>query len=402
MQAGQEAQAQEASAPLSADPRTELARRLRGRRAEIEAATLLRIHTVTALPRGGGPEYAEGLRSAVATGLEFGLAAIEHGEEAAPALPEPLLAQARLAARSGVGLDTVLRRYLAGHTLLDDFLIEETERAERLDRAALKRLLRSQAAILDRLLAAVSAAYAEETERRPESAERRKAARIERLLGGELLDTAELDCDIEGWHLGAIAVGPRAGEALRELAGSLDRRLLAVEREEDKDEVWAWLGGQQPLDAERLALALSSQWPRRVTLALGEPDSGLAGWRLSHRQARAALSVAARVEEPIVRYADVALLASVMQDELAVASLHQLYLAPLEDGRDRGAVLRGTLRAYFASDRNVTSAAAALSSSRNTVAGRLAAVERKLGRPLSSCAADLEVALRLEELPADR
>jgi hypothetical protein len=35
----------------------------------------------------------------------------------------------RLAARKGVRLDTVLRRYLAGYTLFGDFLIEETEAA---------------------------------------------------------------------------------------------------------------------------------------------------------------------------------------------------------------------------------------------------------------------------------
>ena len=40
-------------------------------------------------------------------------------------VPVALLAQARLAARVGVSLDAVLRRYFAGYTLLGDFLIEE-------------------------------------------------------------------------------------------------------------------------------------------------------------------------------------------------------------------------------------------------------------------------------------
>jgi hypothetical protein len=130
-----------------------LAERLRERRAEIEDAALNRIYAVSGPPPGGGPEYAEGLRAAVSAAVDCGLDGVERGERGAPPVPKVLLAQARLAARSGVGLDTVLRRYLAGHALLDDFLIEEAERLETLAPVELKSLLRSQAALLDRLLA---------------------------------------------------------------------------------------------------------------------------------------------------------------------------------------------------------------------------------------------------------
>jgi len=195
-----------------------IAARLRERRAEIEQATLTRVYAVSELPRGGGPEYAEGLRAAVVAGIEYGLAGIERGDAGAPPVPEALLAQARLAARSGVSLDTVLRRYFAGHTLLEDFMVEEAEREEMLDPAELKRLLRSQAAIVDRLLAAVSETYTEEAERRPQSTERRRAERIERLLGGEPLETADLGYDFGGWHIGLLASGPEASEALAGLA----------------------------------------------------------------------------------------------------------------------------------------------------------------------------------------
>src|SRR4029077_15954907 len=100
--------------------------------------------------------------------------------------------------------------------------------------------------------------------------------------------------------------------------------------------------------------------PAEVALAIGEPAEGLAGWRQSHRQGAAAFNVARRRWKPIVRYADVALLASAMQDELLVSSLRQLYLEPLEAERDGGRVARETLRAYFGTERNVSSAAAAL------------------------------------------
>jgi len=371
-----------------------VAERLRERRSEIEQATRTRIFAVSVLPRGSGPEYAEGLRSAVSAGIDYGLEGIERGEERAPPVPEVLLAQARLAARSGVSLDTVLRRYFAGHTLLEDFLVEEAERE--LDPAGLKRLLRSQAAIVDRLLAAVSKAYTEETERRPESAERRRAERIERLLDGEPLDTSELTYDLEGWHLGLVASGSGAAEAIAASAKSLDFGLLSVRREESI--VWAWLGSQRRLGPEAFEDFFSRGLPDGLSIAIGEPGEGISGWRLTHRQARAALPVAMEGPDHVARYADVALLASIRQDEVLLASLRHLYLAPLARAPDGGAAMREALRAYFATGRNVSSAAAILDVHRRTVTNRLRAVEECIGRSFDDCALDLELALRLDEL----
>jgi hypothetical protein len=372
---------------------TAIAERLRGRRAEIEQATLTRIYAVSELPQRGGPEYAEGLRAAVSAGIDYGLEGIQRGDENEPPIPEILLSQARLAARSGVSLDTVLRRYFAGHTLLGDFLMQEAER-EGLEGPSLKGLLRSQAAIVDRLLAAVSNAYTAEAEHRPKDAERRKAERIERLLDGEPLDTAELAYDFDRWHLGIVASGSGAAEAIAALAKSLDRRLLSVRREEGA--VWTWLGSQRRLEPEVLEDFFSRGLPNEISLAIGEPGEGISGWRLSHRQARAALPIAQRDGGGFVRYAEVAVLASMLNDDLLVTSLRELYLEPLEREGD-GKTLRKTLCAYFATDRNVSSAAAALGVDRRTVTKRTHAAEECIGRPFDDCAVDLQLALRLDE-----
>ena len=372
-----------------------LAARLRERRTEIEGATLLRVRAVSAMPRAAGPEYAEGLRAAVAAGIAYGIEGIEHGERSFPPPPEALLAQARLAARSGVGLDTVLRRYFAGHTLLEDFMVEEAERLQSFGPSELKRLLRVQAALVDRLLAAVSDAYAAESERRRQGSERRRSELVERLLAGEPLDATELGYDLSAHHLALVASGPGAERALRELAHSLDARLFSVAREGELH--WAWLGRREPLDAEDARRLAAQALPPGAALALGEPGEGMAGWRLSHRQARAALAVALRGPEQIVRYADVALLAAVLEDDLLATSLRRLYLEPLEGERD-GEALRETLRAYFACEHNVSSTAVALGIDRRTVKNRLRATESYVGRPLSECAAELQMALRMREL----
>jgi hypothetical protein len=376
--------------------RAELLSRLLARRHEIEQAALARIAAISDPTSASDPAYLEGLRAAVCAALDYGFAGIERGEVGSPPVPPSLLAQARLAARNSISLETVLRRYFAGYTLLSDFLIEEAEDGDLLRGTALKRLLRDQATLFDRLLATVSEEYAREVNARPDTSEQRRVGRIERLLAGELLDTSDLAYGIDAFHTGAIATGAGAAETLRELAQMLDRRLLLVRP--DEQTAWAWLGSRRradPLDLERLA---SSREPRNVKLALGEPGEGLAGWRLTHRQAAAALPIALRGGDRLVRYADVALLASALQDDLLATSLRQLYLAPLEAERDGGEVARETLRAYFDADRNISSAAAALGVNRHTVASRLRAIEQRLKTTLDSRAPDIEAALRLEDL----
>ena len=375
---------------------TALSARLQARRPEIEQAALTRVYAVSDPTEASDPEYAEGLRAAVSAALDYGFTGIERGEERAPPLPAVLLVQARLAARNSITLDTVLRRYFAGYTLLGDFLMQEAEAGDLLGGAALKRVLRAHAALFDRLIAAVTDEYTRESEGRLDTAEQRRAERIERLLAGELLDTSELQYDIDAHHLGVIAAGPSAGEAIRDLAKALDRRLLLIRRSEGT--VWAWLGARRTLNVEDLERLLFQSWPPQVSLALGEPGLGITGWRLTHQQARAALPIALRSPQPFIRYADVALLASMLQDDVLATSMRELYLAPLSKERDGGVVLRQTLRAYFTAERNVSSAAAALGVSRQTVINRLRAIEERLTRPLGSCAAEMDAALRLEDL----
>ncbi len=374
--------------------RVALRARLEARRSEIEGAIIARVYAI-ADPGNADPAYLEGLRDAVSVALDYELEAIESGEERALPPPPTLRAQARMAARSGIALDTVLRRYVAGYTLLGDFLVREAIALGLSGDAVSAQLLEGRAALFDRLLAAVSEEYADECASHTDSSEQRRAERIERLLAGEQRDRSGIGYDFEGHHLGLVADGRRAAEAIRGLAAALDCRMLIVRRGEES--TWAWLGSRRPRDAAEVERQIRASAGARATFAIGEPAAGLDGWRLTHRQAAAALPVALRRGDIAVRYADVALLASIMRDTLLATSLHQLYLAPLESERDRGEAARETLRAYCAAERNVSSTAAALGVTRRAVSYRLQAIEGRLGRRLPAIASEIEIALTLEQ-----
>lgn len=370
--------------------------RLENRRAEIEQATLTRVYAISDPTETADPTYVAGLRAALTAALDYGFKGTEQEKESPlPSIPPALLVQARVAARNGVSLDTVLRRYFAGYTLLGDFIVEEAGQDELLNAAELKRLLGAQATLFDRLIKAVSEEYVQADDSRHMSADQRRIERVERLLAGELVDTTEFAYDLDAHHIGAIAFGPGAAEAIGSLAEALDCRPLVIER--DERTVWAWLGSRGETDAEELERQVSQSWPAEVSLCVGETGQALAGWRLTHRQAKAALPIAFDSPAKLTRYADVALLASIRQDQVLVASLRHLYLTPLAETPDGGATLRKTLRAYFATGRNVSSAAAVLGVNRRTVANRIHAVEECIGRSFDKCAVDLQIALLLDE-----
>jgi hypothetical protein len=374
----------------------ELARRLRERLPELRAAISTRVYAISDPRDVADPAYLQRLNDAIAVAIDHRLAVLERGERRAPPVPPELLAQARLDARDNVSLETVLRRYFAGNALFGDFLVEEAERAE-VRNADLRPLLAAQATLFDRLLDAVSTEHAEEVRgRRAGAAERRREC-VKRLLAGELVDHSELGYELDAMHLALMATGEGAEDVVRALAKRLDRRLLVVRREDEP--TWAcWLGGIRPIAAGDVVGTLEDLVAEGVSIAVGEPGEGLAGWRFSHRQAKAALQIAEVGKRPLVAYADVALLSPILRDDLAAGSLRRLYIEPLEAARDGGTVAKETLRAYFCSERNISSTAAALGVDRHTVRNRLRAIEALLGRPLRSCCAELEIALRLSQI----
>jgi len=380
----------------SEQARAALAERLCLRRAEIERLVMDRV---CALPGTGNepvPECAEGLLEAISAAIGHALTAVHSGERGVPHIPLAMVVRARLCARTGISIDTVLRRYCAGFMLFNDFLISDAANDDRLSGEALRHLSRSQSSLFETTLEKISAEYYREAGEVAGTSANRLAGLVRRLLAGELIETRALEYDLDRHHVAAISRGSQAPEELRRLAKRMGCRALIVRPTHET--TWAWLGSRHKMDCRELPSPFSKNWPRHLPLALGEPGHGYSGWRLTHEQAHAAFSTVVSATQNVVHYADVALLASIRRDELLTRPLHNLYLAPLADERDGGATLRDTLRAYFAAGQNGSSAAAALKVSRQTVTNRLKVIEDRLGRPLTTCTGEIEAALRLADV----
>jgi hypothetical protein len=375
--------------------RVDIADRLHRQRDEIDQTIAVRARAIGSPARRESPEYLDGIRGAVSAALDYGISAVRFGEDGVPPIPGSLISQAHIAARNGIGIDTVLRRYFAGYAVLADFLMHELQRDEDLPDSISLRLTRSMAVVFDDLVARISEEYERENQGQDVSADRRLAKRVRKLLAGELVDPPELNYDFEAHHIGVVASGSDATAAVHVLAKATDSAVMLVRPTPDL--IWAWLGSRRRGGDQRLAQHLSPDAFSCLTMGIGESGRGAAGWRLTHSQATAAYSAATRSPGGVSQYGDVALLASMLQDDTLSTSLSTLYLQPLERSQDGGATLRATLRAYFACGRNAASAAAALGVSRQTVANRLRAIERHIGRPIAGCVSGLEAAMLLAD-----
>ncbi|HEV3071790.1 MAG TPA: helix-turn-helix domain-containing protein [Solirubrobacteraceae bacterium] len=379
--------------------RADIGERLQGRIPEIVQAIYVCILDAVPDPIAGlGADYQVGVLAAITAIVEYSLEGIKQEPGWSAPIPQAAAAQVRLAARVGVSVGTVVRRYIAGHGCLGKFIAREVEQIGLSGHGpTLHHLHRTQEVLLQNLTAAIEHEYNQECER-ARSPEQRRADVVQKLLADEAVGPAELaELDYEfhaSWHLAVIVTGAGAKDALRRLEVAFSNKLLPVSFG-DKT-VWIWIGSQRKPAVTDVERALSINRATGVSLAIGEPGRGIDGWRLTHHQAQGAWWVALRMPEKLIRYKPFR--AAAIQDDTLARSLKQKHLAPLASQRDGGAVLRQTLRAYIDAHGSATSAGNTLKVDRHTVESRLRTVEDLIGCALYTCLAEVDVALFLEEL----
>jgi PucR C-terminal helix-turn-helix domain len=384
-----------ALAPSISAVRVALADALRARQAEIEEIIFTAVRGIGDSPDETDVEYEVGLQATVSAIVAYGLAGIEQGGDWSVPVPSVAVEQVRRAARSGVELQTVLRRYAAGHRHLGRFVMAEVDH---FPLQALHDILDFQAFLLETLMERVSAEYQCEVQRTSRTLEQRRSELVRGLLANELVDRNGLEYQFDNaWHLGMIATGVGAEAAVQGLlTAGIGRELLTIRCSEQT--VWAWLGSTRVVTTAEVVRLASAKPPDGVEFAIGEPAQGVKGWRLTHRQAQAARRVAIRSPQRITRYADVGFQAELLRDEAMSSSLVHIWLSPLDEAKDGGTTLRKTLRAYLKAGCNTKTTAFELGITRHTVERHINEIEARLGRLPRTCLADLDVALRLKEL----
>lgn len=391
----------------------ELAARVAGLLAEDAAALTAAMvagirDEVPTLTADGGAEVEQALRHSCRANIVAGLTVLAGGAPLPEDAPAEALELARMLAAMGRPLTELLRAYRIGHAFMWDrwfAAVEEAAGADDERRAALARGARLQFDLVDRLCSAVAQEHTRAREALLRSREQRRTQLVRDVLDGAEPDAAtaraQLDYDLAGHHLACVAAGPRPEEAIRRLARAIDaREVLVVEL--SAGVAWGWAGRPR-------AIAMPADLPldAGATLALGAPGHDLAGFRASHAQAREAHRLTLRTHAPVTRYDDVALEALALADEPRAHAFAARELHGIDGADPRSRRLRETLRAWFATGQNASSAAAVLGVHEHTVAYRLRAVEERLRRPVASRRAELELALRIvlvlegQEPPAD-
>lgn len=371
-----------------------IAARLRARESDVAEEILCGIPEAFRAPLRRDGEYAAVQRAALVSALDYALRTLEGDPEQSQSVPPAVVEQVRRSARHSVSLDTVLCFYVAGRELLGDIVSAEAAHcSDEGPRQAQVKL----GLLLQQLVPVIASAYQREVERLHRSPQQRRAACVRRLLNNERVDAAPLGYDFNAWHIAMIVTGGGAKEAISRLEeASIARQVLAVEQ--DEETIWCWLGGPRPLAVAEIERFIAAVAIPTASFAIGEPGFGLEGWRVTHRQAEEARSVAVLAPQAVTTYAAVGVLAPWALDRAHAVSFVRVHLGPLDEMRDGGVGARDALREIFRAGHQITAAASVLNIHRGTLQTLRDRIERRLGFMLATRQAELEVALRLEAL----
>lgn len=363
---------------------------LEANREEVEEAIAARLrNNEVGLPLG--PEYMIGLTRGAVEAVDMLVESFESGSDWNPKIPPETAIFLRYLAREEVPLDVVLRFFSRSGGVFMEFLLADLKEGDA--RIALRYVAAWGTRNLDRLLKAFADEYTDELGRMNGSPAHEKRMQINRVLKGGSEDPELLGYRMDAVHTGLIVIG-RARLVCQRLAETLGCALLLVPDAENT--WWAWFGAQREISVAEIGQALPVELGD-LAIAAGEPREGRHGWRLTHEEADAAIPVAQLEGPGVVRYSDVALLATALCDVATGRSLVDRYLKPLNRHRD-AADLRDTLRVYFETSCNAVSTAAKLGVNRHTVQRRLKRVEEAVGEPSGARQAEFEIALGLERL----
>ena len=362
----------------------------------MEASVGTRVSAISDPHQVADPAYLERPEAALAAAVEYAARVLELGERRAPGRARRCCSpQARLDARDGVAARhrpaPLLRRQHAVRRL--------PRRRGRARRGAERGPAPAAAPSRRRSSTACSPRSAPNTRARPRAgraAPPSGAASASKACSPASSSTdSELGYDLDGHHLALMAKGDGAPRRCAPWPSRLDRGCSLVQPRGET--VWAcWLGGTAAARgrarrcgrSREIALTglrhrrRAGRGPRRLAVQ-PPPGEGRAADRRTPAQST-------------LRYADVAILASILRDDLVATSLHQLYLEPLAvAGQRQGRA--GDAARLLRAERNISSTAAALGVDRRTVPTACARSKTLSDAPSADFATEMDAALRLAD-----
>ena len=354
------------------------------------------------------------LSASVYQNIETALQIFRHGID--PATVEPPAAAmeyARRLAQRGTPVFDLIRAYDLGQAAMLDFGFQECIRL--VDDAALlgammRRLLKVAYEFITRVVRQLVSVYQDERDKWLLNRSAARAAKVLDLLGenGGPADVDAAEAVIgyrqRGTHVGMVVW--HASEAhdvlslLESVAGAvLERaggqgRPLFVPR--DEAGAWAWLPVAS-VRREHLDAVLAEADPG-VRVTVGDPGTGVDGFRDTHQQARRvhALALAAGEHcDRVLTFREVGTVALMTTDLNAARLWVASTLGTLSADDENCARLRDTLRVFLASGGSYTAAAGELTMHKNSVQYRVRKAQELLPRELADSRLDVELALNL-------
>jgi len=367
----------------------------------------------------GDPALLELLRASVAGNVETVFDALRYHisiERVEP--PTAALEYARRVAQHGIPVNALVRAYRLGQQQVLAHVLEEIRRAGLEPEAGLNTYEAISIVAfryIDWISQQVTDAYETERERWVENRNSVRALRVR-----ELLDSAAGSVDIDAaiaairyplrrTHL-AMILWTSADDApgrellrlerfVRDLADSMTLRDGALFVAADQVSGWGWLplgtaATADPVEHIRRFAADSVDAPH---LAMGTAQSGLEGFRRSHRQAQKArrVAVAGAQNRRVTAAGDPGVAAAALLTEDLAETREWVCetLGPLASDTDNDARLRETMRVFFGEGSSYKGAAERLNLHHNSVKYRVdRAVERR-GRRIGDDRIDVEIAL---------
>ncbi|PWN04187.1 hypothetical protein DJ010_00585 [Nocardioides silvaticus] len=324
-------------------------------------------------------------------------------------LPAPAYGLALSLARRGMDLGTLLKVYRVGNQAVFNALTKTIDGAGG-DAPARDEILvfiwTRAARWLDDAVEALTETFVGERQRLRDSAATRRADSIGALLGvnppSATVAEKALAHPLQHWQTAGVAWADenlgRTPAEVAEVSGELGKALGApppLATMAGSRDLWWWAATPRPPDVHLLADLRQEIEQRGLRVAVGRPSTGVAGFRSSHAEARAAQALALRspAAPRLTCFADVELLCLVAdQPELTHRMVAREAGALVGDDKNLD-VLRETVLTHLMTF-SVEVTAARLFVHKNTVRYRIARAEELLGHPLTERSTWLELALR--------